>query len=161
MTAANHNPKQQVYLAQVEQLYRQVQNWGQEKFDFACLDHYPISDQTGDYQAKPLAMLRKNAPNGEAVLINFFPLGLTFLKGKGVVEVQGAGSDEELVYLRKDNLVYTERNGQIYPLEEGFTGEDWYWLVTTQTPSQMRRLTPEVFWELVKTGSGLSQEELP
>lgn len=41
--------------------------------------------------------------------------------GRGVVEVMGPARDEELVYLREDNLIYTERRGFKEPVATGFT----------------------------------------
>jgi len=156
-----NNPKQQFYLQKVNQFYNQIQVWGKDKFDFAFQDHYPISDETGDYDARSLTILKKKASHGEEGLIDFFPRGMTFLTGKGVIEVMGPLISEELVYLREDNLIYTERDGRVYPLEEaeGFKGEGWYWMVLTPGLSQWRPLTPDIFFEFVKRGADLFNQE--
>ncbi len=157
------NPIQQQYLERVTQLYNQVQTWGKDKFDFAIQGDYSVSDTTGDYQADRLAILRKVAQVGEDenTLVDFFPLGITFLYERGVVEIQGPWREEELVYLRADNLIYTERKGTREPVEKGFEGEGWYWLVLSLTQTQMVPLTKEVFFDLVKQGAGLFEEEMP
>jgi hypothetical protein len=156
-----NNPKQEFYLRQVTQLYNQVQAWGKDKFDFVVQEQYPISDETGDYHAQRLTILKKSTPCGEDGLIDFLPRGMTFLTGKGVIEVMGPLISEELVYLREDNLIYTERDGRVYPLEEaeGFKGEGWYWMVLTPGHSQWRPLTPDIFGEFVKRGADLFNNE--
>jgi hypothetical protein len=152
---------QQQYLERVTQLYDQIQTWGKDQFNFAVQDPYPISDTTGDYPSKRLTVLRKHAQLGEESLVDFFPQGLTFLMGKGVVEVLGPRRDEELVYLREDNLLYTERRGFKEPVETGFQGEGWYLLLWPQIPTQVVPVTKEVFFDLVKTGADSFEEDLP
>lgn len=156
------NQIQQQYLERVTQLYNQVQTWGKDQFDFAIQGDYSVSDTTGDYQANRLAVLRKAAQAGEdeETLVDFFPLGMTFLMGRGVVEVQGPWREEELVYLRADNLLYTERQGTKEPIEKGFEGEGWYWLIFSLTSTQIIPFTKEVFFDLVRQGAGLFEEEM-
>jgi len=152
---------QQQYLERVTQLYDQVQTWGKDDFKFAIQEPYPVSDTTGDYPSKRLIVLKKDAPTGEESLVDFFPQGLTFLMGKGVVEVLGPWRDEELAYLHEDNLIYTERRGFKEPVERGFQGEGWYLLLWPQIPTQVVPVTKEVFFNLVKNGAGLLEEDLP
>ena len=152
---------QQQYLERVTQLYDQIQTWGKDQFNFAVQDPYPISDTTGDYPSKRLTVLRKQAQLGEESLVDFFPQGLTFIYDRGVVEVMGPARDEELVYLREDNLLYTERRGFKEPVETGFQGEGWYLLLWPQLPTQVVPVTKEVFFDLVKTGADSFEEDLP
>jgi hypothetical protein len=56
--------------------------------------------------------------------------------------------------------MYTERNGQECPRYEGFEGDGWYWMVRTpEYPRRMRRMTKEIFFELVKRGTDWSLGE--
>jgi hypothetical protein len=88
-------------------------------------------------------------------------LSSTFIYDRGVVEVLGPARDEELVYLREDNLIYTERRGFKEPVEKGFQGEGWYLLLWPQIPTQVVPVTKEVFFDLVKKGADSFEEDLP
>lgn len=146
--------KQRLYLQQVQQFYKQIETWGKGQFEFTALTHYPINDITGDYQAEALVVLKKNAHGSKENLVKFFPHGITFLTGNGVIEMQGPFGEEEVIYIQKENLMYTERHGQECPMYEGFEGDGWYWLVTDKANAWLRRFAKAEFLELVRIGTG-------
>ena len=152
----------QFYLTQVEQFYQQVQEWGKGKIEFTPLEDYPIYDKTGDYQAPMLTteIRQKNADGLDGNVV-FFPQGIVFLTNEGVIQMQGPFSEEELVHLQTGKLRYTVKNGQRQPRDEGFEGDGWYWMFGQLGNTKMRRLTKEVFWELMCRCAGYSLEELP
>ncbi len=152
----------QFYLTQVEQLYQQIQQWGTGKMEFAFTDNYPVEDKTGEYQAQFLtANIIQKSQEVSNGTVDFWPWGITFLTEEGIIKSHGTFNEEELVYMQKDQLTYTERNGQILPLDEGFEQDGWYWMFGKLSEIKMRPLTEEVFWELMRRCAGYSPEELP
>lgn len=152
----------QFYLTQVDQLYQQIQKWGTGKMEFAFTDNCPIDDKTGEYQAQVLTV--NPIKQSQAVsngTVDFWPWGITFLTEEGILKSHGAFNEEELVYMQTDKLTYTERNGQVIPLDEGFEQDGWYWMFGKLGETKMRQLTEPVFWELIRKCTGYSTEELP
>jgi hypothetical protein len=151
---------QQFYVAQVEQFYQQVQEWGKGKLEFTFTD-YPISDKTGDYKSSILTaeIIQKNADELEGI-VDFFPQGTTFLTEEGVIELQGPFNEAELVYVQKDKWVNLGRDSQTLPLYDG-----WYWFPKdwfsgdSLSKTQIHQVTEAVFWELLRDCTGYSQEE--
>jgi hypothetical protein len=151
----------QFYLAQVAQFYQQIQEWGKDKLKFTPPEDYPIYDKTGEYQSQQLTaeIIKKNA-DGLKGIIDFFPHGITFLTEEGVIGLHGSFDEEELIYMQREKLWYTERNGQTVPRDEGFEADGWYWMEFERGNTKMHRLTEGVFWEVVGRCTDYSQEEL-
>ncbi len=152
---------QQFYVAQVEQFYQQVQEWGKGKMKFT-LSEYPLGDKTGEYQTHLLiATLIQKQPDELGSTVYFFPQGITFLTEEGTIELEGSFRKEELVYKQKDKLEDTEEDDQTMSLDDGFE-EGWYWKFRGDSPGkiQWRRFTEAVFWEQVRECTSYSTEEL-
>jgi hypothetical protein len=148
-----------LYLQQIEQLYQQIQTWAKGKFNVVVpRSTYLMNDVTGDddYQVSRLSVFQKDSLNENDTLLDFLPRGITFLSGIGVVAVEGHYSDDEVVYMQKDTVRYTERNGKRCLMYEGFVEDGWYLVVRGDDPSTVQRLTEAEFLQLVKKGEGLS-----
>jgi len=140
--------KQQLYLEKVNQFFWQVKEWLPEPFETVPTENALLEDKTGKYEVPRLSIIKKGVSTPDSVIANLLPEGISFLTGEDLIEIKGAWDDEEVAYIRKQNLIHTVRHGKECLMDEGFEKEGWYWIIINQ--DKIRPITKEIFFEIIR-----------
>jgi len=150
--------KQQLYLENVNKFFGQVKKWLPTPFETVQIENHLLEDKTGEYETPLLSIIKKDVPAADGVIANLIPEGISFLTNDDLIEIKGAWDEEEVAYIQEKNLIHTVRSGKECLMDEGFETEGWYWIIKTK--NQIRPITKEIFFEIIKRVSDQPMESI-
>ncbi len=116
--------KQQIYLQRVNQIHAKIRNWLQDKPLILENSNMEVVEALWHYKAPRLSL---KTEQGET-LADLFSKGTSVLLGEGLIEIEGTVCVESIIYMLKDGLIITDRNGKDRPMYKGINQDGWYWI---------------------------------
>lgn len=144
--------KQQRYIERVNDLFTQIKTWLPK--DLTTVDiPRTIQDETGEYDAFGLALVKKNMPEPDDAVADLFPQGCSALLAEGMIDLDGPYGTVSIVYLEKSKVLWLPRDGKSRPIFNGVEHDGWYWLEDPLS-SRMLPMNAALLLELLEMVSG-------
>jgi len=135
--------KQQIYLQRVNQLHVKIRNWLQDKPLILENSNMEVVEPLWHYKAPRLSL---KTDLGE--LADLFSKGTSVLLGEGLIEIEGIVGVESIIYMLKDGLIITDRNGKDRPMYKGINQDGWYWIEDSYR-NKAHLLNKPLFFDLI------------
>ncbi len=148
--------RQGIYLERINEFFAQVKTWLTDDLAKVPIPRH-ISDETGEYDAFGMAIVKKDIQEPDDTVADLLPQGCSVLLAEGMIELDGPYGSESVVYLEQSKIMLLPRNGKTRPMFKGVDHDGWYWLEDPRR-SRMLPMDSELLFELLEMVSGYESE---
>jgi len=142
--------KRRTYLHRVDALIADINTWLTNDLALIPITNGThITDETGGYDATSYRIVQKDLLEPDNYVADLLPEGCSVLLGEGLVDICGCGGTESIMYLRKEELIITDAQGNSRPMFKDVDGDGWYWLESSRR-NRALPLNREIFTNIVE-----------